>query len=241
MSPSSLSQARTACRAFTLIELLVVIAIISLLAAILFPVFARARENARRTTCSSNIKQMNTAFLMYIQDYDETMIPNYRSNADVGLPTSANDGNTNYWRYTLQPYLKNTQVLICPSGKPVPDAMAPNNQLLLEYAYNTQLWLTSPGPGISAGGKKLSLVDKPAEKVNFFDCNNYGAAVQPSAAYAQHYGQAWVDVNSTPANRTEANTRHLGGSNIGFVDGHVKWYKAESIMGWDYNTSFAMP
>ncbi len=90
--------------AFTLIELLVVIAIISLLAAILFPVFARARENARKTSCLSNVRQLAVGFTQYFQDYDE-QFPLLGKN---GAPDTS-------WIYTMQPYIKSTQLLRCPS------------------------------------------------------------------------------------------------------------------------------
>src|ERR1700753_1071238 len=96
---------RQAC-AFTLIELLVVIAIIAILAAILFPVFARARENARRASCQSNLKQIGLGLIQYQQDFDERMIPLY---IDPGFTT------TSQWCFLAQPYLKSTQVLHCPS------------------------------------------------------------------------------------------------------------------------------
>jgi len=90
-------------RGFTLIELLVVIAIIAILAAILFPVFARAREKARQTSCLNNGKQLCLAFQMYAQDYDETL-PNYWYGASVG-----------YWCVVIHPYIKNEQIFVCPS------------------------------------------------------------------------------------------------------------------------------
>src|SRR5215218_8331777 len=93
-------------RGFTLIELLVVIAIIAILAAILFPVFARARENARKTSCMNNCKQMGIAFLQYAQDYDEMLPCGY----SAGPP--ARD-----WSNDVTPYLKSTQVQQCPSTK----------------------------------------------------------------------------------------------------------------------------
>src|SRR5690242_1981973 len=85
---------------FTLIELLVVIAIIAILAAILFPVFAQARESARESSCLSNLKQLATAMMMYSQDYDERYPVN---------------GNQVYWMDLLQPYVKNSRVFNCPS------------------------------------------------------------------------------------------------------------------------------
>jgi prepilin-type N-terminal cleavage/methylation domain-containing protein len=95
-------------RAFTLIELLVVIAIIAILAAILFPVFARAREAARKTQCLSNTKQIGTGILMYAQDYDETLCP-----PGTGICPSVDAFG---WGDLIQPYVKNTGLLQCPSN-----------------------------------------------------------------------------------------------------------------------------
>jgi prepilin-type N-terminal cleavage/methylation domain-containing protein/prepilin-type processing-associated H-X9-DG protein len=104
---------------FTLIELLVVIAIIAILAAILFPVFAQARERARQTTCISNMKQIGLALMMYIQDYDEVILPWIISTGEVPQPNSPDPylrrADYKLWTQLVQPYLKNTQVLYCPS------------------------------------------------------------------------------------------------------------------------------
>src|SRR3954469_17430376 len=91
-------------RGFTLIELLVVIAIIAILAAILFPVFARARENARRAACQSNLKQIGLGIAQYTQDYDER------------LPGVGGQNTTYSWRSRIDPYIKSTQIFLCPSG-----------------------------------------------------------------------------------------------------------------------------
>src|SRR6187399_2973852 len=90
-------------RGFTLIELLVVIAIIAILAAILFPVFARAREQARKTTCASNCRQIGLGLMMYAQDYDETLVMRYY-------------GNALSWKDALEPYIKSQGVYRCPSN-----------------------------------------------------------------------------------------------------------------------------
>src|SRR5690606_16874149 len=96
--------------AFTLIELLVVIAIIAILASILFPVFARARENARRASCQSNLKQIALAQMQYSQDYDEKLLRNAIYDDPPG--SSSNYGT---WMYVVQPYIKSVQIFTCPS------------------------------------------------------------------------------------------------------------------------------
>ena len=100
---------------FTLIELLVVIAIIALLAAILFPVFARARENARKSTCASNLKQIGLAVIQYAQDYDEIQVPAY------SFSNTAASSNFSFWPGLLQPYAKSQQIFVCPDSKEVID------------------------------------------------------------------------------------------------------------------------
>jgi prepilin-type N-terminal cleavage/methylation domain-containing protein/prepilin-type processing-associated H-X9-DG protein len=122
---------------FTLIELLVVIAIIAILAAILFPVFAQARESARVASCLSNDKQMTTGFLMYVQDYDETF----------PIANLISQNYTSEWQNVLQPYIKNAQVFRCPSDHTQPmDPTNPasvggtqSNRAAVSYLYNAEL------------------------------------------------------------------------------------------------------
>ncbi len=118
--PSSATQ-RSAKKAFTLIELLVVIAIIAILAAILFPVFGRARENARRTSCLNNIKQIGLGLMQYSQDFDEILVPyrNTKPNPFASDPRIASESQTraaSFFNQLLEPYTKSSQVFACPSN-----------------------------------------------------------------------------------------------------------------------------
>ena len=137
-------------KGFTLIELLVVIAIIAILAAILFPVFARAREAARKTTCLSNLKNLGLATLMYTQDYDEQfpwlMMDNRNNNNATGLSRNMSLGPPNlnnirglFMEYTLQPYIKNYGLFGCPTLRPSPVLISPVDSQPLNafgsYAY----------------------------------------------------------------------------------------------------------
>ena len=130
-------------KGFTLIELLVVIAIIAILASILFPVFARARENARRASCQSNEKQLALAIMMYVQDYDETFPMHYGY---------IQGGTTYSWPVTLQPYAKSTQVFFCPSDT-VHNSGSAINTSNVSYGFN-YAYLTAT---------KLATVNYPSE------------------------------------------------------------------------------
>jgi prepilin-type N-terminal cleavage/methylation domain-containing protein/prepilin-type processing-associated H-X9-DG protein len=116
-------------KGFTLIELLVVIAIIAILAAILFPVFARARENARRASCQSNMKQIALGYKQYIQDYDE-LYPRARA-------VAATDATNPNWAVQLDPYLKSTQIFACPSDSAAKGGTA--GEYTYSYSYNGYL------------------------------------------------------------------------------------------------------
>jgi prepilin-type N-terminal cleavage/methylation domain-containing protein/prepilin-type processing-associated H-X9-DG protein len=201
---------------FTLIELLVVIAIIAILAAILFPVFARARENARRASCQSNLKQIGLGFAQYTQDYDERL-PQYETGTNVG------------WGTSVQPYVKSWQLFHCPS-------VSSNGGVgITNYAYNACLGATSAAcdnPG--AGGRSLAAVENSALSVMLLDT----AEVY---ANASETGGTTVGL----ATFTQDSTRHLNGQNYAFVDGHVKWYPSpappstKSLAVYSYVTPFS--
>jgi prepilin-type N-terminal cleavage/methylation domain-containing protein/prepilin-type processing-associated H-X9-DG protein len=196
---------------FTLIELLVVIAIIAILAAILFPVFARARENARRTSCQSNLKQIGLGILQYAQDYDE------KYPIEVAGGTGA-PGNPFGWADAIQPYVKSSQLFQCPSdtsGPPdstnaTPD---PAEGTYTDYVYNIGL-ARGQGGGTRVGAS-LSLLEQPTATIAVFE------TVSRNAAFAQRGGPGQGLAESGEATWT----RHLEGSNFAFADGHVKWYR----------------
>lgn len=207
-------------RGFTLIELLVVIAIIAILAAILFPVFARAREAARATSCRSNLKQLGTAMQMYVQDYDQTYPSSW-----YGTAYGPNTGYT--WRIASLPYIKNVQVFYCPSapassktwdGSP---AFTPNEwNLHSSYGYNQIHWdSTSPNLLNPPSGRAEAVITSPAETILLAEKQDAidQIAFQPDTVYT--YG------NAEPL----ASRRHSEGSNFLFGDGHVKWLKPDGV------------
>jgi prepilin-type N-terminal cleavage/methylation domain-containing protein/prepilin-type processing-associated H-X9-DG protein len=201
--------------AFTLIELLVVIAIIAILAAILFPVFARARENARRTSCMSNLKQINLGWMQYIQDYDEQM-PEYARGSVASNPGGVFE--------SLQPYLKSVQIFQCPSESTGPKD--PGVSGYTDYALN--LWVGYGGAYNSAGS--LAVVDSPSLVVNFMDYSTSTGRTWFTGEYGHNCvssGQECTPGLATLA--TSFGLRHLDGINYAFVDGHVKWFKSQQV------------
>jgi len=196
---------------FTLIELLVVIAIIAILAAILFPVFAQARERARAISCLSNMKQLGLAFQMYAQDYDER------------YPFGRNDnwapGQHYTWRWAVQPYIKNLGVMRCPSNQ--------YYNLPVEGDLETQIGMTrsycSNGAAGDMGAADAS-EGEPAEIIQVCECRYRFPQIVPSAQWWDSFQYSWGD-NPDPTNPLGPLQTHLGMSNFAFYDGHAKAMK----------------
>ena len=211
-------------RGFTLIELLVVIAIIAILAAILFPVFARAREKARQTSCLSNLKQLGLGLVMYTQDYDEKFPTYYWGEGNSGQANSCT------WWAGAYPYVKNIQIYACPSSS-------------IQWHNTFQVWINfhpefAGNPSINYGynelmgnvatGVPLAQMSHPAETVVLADCcsswiGGYWSLTFPTRALLGRVAYAnGITAPCCPA--TAGSTVHNGGSNIAFADGHSKWY-----------------
>jgi prepilin-type N-terminal cleavage/methylation domain-containing protein/prepilin-type processing-associated H-X9-DG protein len=202
---------------FTLIELLVVIAIIAILAAILFPVFAQARDKARGAACLSNQKQLATAMYMYMQDYDE-QFPVWRYN----VPKSVENPNAKVtWVENLQPYAKNKRIWICPSDTtPGVDRSKPTGQN--SYWLNAYIFRWS-GNEIKNAPPSLTLaaVPYPATTIVFCDGpTNDGNHVWPGPPHEWCLNAKYC---------IDSETRHSGGIYFIFADAHVKWYRVEQL------------
>lgn len=193
-------------KGFTLIELLVVIAIIAILAAILFPVFAKAREKARQTSCASNLKQLGTSVAMYVQDYDET------------FPKLSNtDPNTGvwYWFQVITPYVKSNKLFACPSDSGTSATRMPADKSASDTNWNLTTDKVSYAFNANIAGYSIGMIASPADVFLCWDSD-----------FGWYVGE--------PTNICRPVTaRHSEGENYAFCDGHVKWFKDAAVLYTD--------
>jgi prepilin-type N-terminal cleavage/methylation domain-containing protein/prepilin-type processing-associated H-X9-DG protein len=219
-------------RGFTLIELLVVIAIIAILAAILFPVFARAREKAKQTACSSNMKQLGTSMMMYCQDYDGR----YASVYDDAGGTHPRF----IWAQKLQPYVKNTQVFQCPAvtGLDITDTSTGYQNT----RYQMPMSHVFTEGAINCRGEQDFL--HPATTVMFVEGQQWYQHFCAKHAVYNTGGEFYDDGKGNKALwgtlGEQTWPRHNGGCNTAFCDGHAKWLSITDLGSttaeyWDYN------
>ena len=214
------SGASTRRNGFTLIELLVVIAIIAILAAILFPVFARARENARRASCMSNMKQIGLGFLQYTQDYDEKYPTQLTAAGDTAYAYAFDPAQIN-WVNGVFPYIKSQQIFACPSQKVI-SLNAPGDSPV-SYMMNGML-----DRGIAGGGITEAQVTESARTYLLWEA---GGTYDWSRRYPNDCTPAMTgcDLGAVPFVGIAPPMIHLDGANYGFVDGHVKWAKPTNL------------
>jgi hypothetical protein len=231
--------------------LLVVIAIIAILAAILFPVFAQARDKARQASCLSNCKQLGTAVMMYVQDYDESFF--WQAEWNEVINVGAGSWGPTYdtyirWPMAHLPYIKSEQVFTCPSDKGSP---ATRNYCAAPGGGGCVPWKMSYGPNLmlmayTASPTTIAAITRPADKiflaeavVPFACCESWNVAYHRGANRAGgENGWSWGDFRANVDNAkargiTDAQmasvTRHQLGNTIVFTDGHAKWTRWNAV------------
>lgn len=224
MKPRQLLSSRSG---FTLIELLVVIAIIALLAAILFPVFARARENARKNSCLNNLKQIGVGIAQYTQDFDERYPMSEAATGSGDTGTIATIWDPIYWPFRVFPYIKNRQVFICPSTRPTGTANTDNS---------TSYWIVGGLIRKPAGNPvAIADVDRPAQAPHIFD--HLDGFHETRLVFRPRYQSATQYDPGIPMNVASSTFRvglgrrpvHLEGQNVLYADSHAKYVKPEVL------------
>ncbi|MBQ0104621.1 MAG: DUF1559 domain-containing protein [Armatimonadetes bacterium] len=210
-------------KGFTLIELLVVIAIIAILAAILFPVFAQAREKARQTSCLSNCKQLGTGLILYLDDYEETLPPCGGSNG-FDLPQTIfrsyfngmGSFDATSWKDSLYPYVKNINMFYCPSNKSSKQAAGYAMNVNIAFTRETNSWRTAP--------LSLAQIKETSKLVFVTDSMIY---THPDAGVI-NFNESWRRIFiGWGGDKTMSCCRHNGGGNVTFADGHAHYYKQD--------------
>ena len=223
-------------RAFTLIKLLDFIAIIAILSAILFPVFAQAREKARQTSCLSNVKQLGLGLMLYLQDYDETFAPHVtESTAPAATPDTLVDRAAFSYKTKMDPYVMTTQIHRRLSAPAWP-TQAPgrwfttdygknHNEINLPNASKRQWYIDNPDFGVN-DSHTLASLSAPARFILIAEAAHASGIPSRGGLYPQPWS---FDDSSLPDASQQARfkTRHSGGGIIAYADGHAKWVRPE--------------
>lgn len=243
-------------KGFTLIELLVVLAIIGILAAILFPVFARARENARRASCMSNMKQMALGVMQYTQDYDDyyplawygvvgtstsgyaqtnPSLPGYQFATYGPSTTLTSLGNWITWMDMIYPYVRSVQLFECPSFDETSYTSSHGLQYQMNGAYDNAA-MKSYDPSLAGGfatdqyasdapihntSTPLSAILRPSETIMLFEARG---------SYCAYGLEGLASFLPPPTNSQASLEPHLGGMNLAYGDGHVKWMSSSALL-----------
>jgi prepilin-type N-terminal cleavage/methylation domain-containing protein/prepilin-type processing-associated H-X9-DG protein len=230
---------------FTLIELLVVIAIIAILAAILFPVFAKAREKARQITCLSNMKQMGLALQQYTQDYDETLPIQTGDGVgftdgflQAGSPNDGLHGAQPTWALLLYPYVKSVAIYLCPDATPPPTPdltfCNPAHLSKTNYQYNgVLLKLLDPKNAGVYGGKTLAVIPAPSNTIMLSENKYYDSCARSRPRDVFTPG-LYRDVQCM-----DYAYLHSEGGNLMYTDGHAKYHVRGAITYADFGFSAA--
>jgi len=211
---------------FTLIELLVVIAIIAILAAILFPVFGRARENARRSSCQSKLKQLGLCFTQYTQDYDE-YFPRNKDSEFVSVDTT--------FTKKLDPYLKSAQLFACPSASPDPltgvTALSDSSYMVNGAVVVTDLYTGTTLNAAQVRSTHLNQIVIPSSMVLMHEHK-----LRRNMAYTRPLIESYSGGVITYRYFVETvyETNHFDGGNLLYCDGHVKWKKQTATCASDF-------
>jgi prepilin-type N-terminal cleavage/methylation domain-containing protein/prepilin-type processing-associated H-X9-DG protein len=241
---------------FTLIELLVVIAIIAILAAILFPVFAQARDKARGAQCLSNLKQIGYATRMYSQDHDETLLPCYMYSTPE-VRTTGNETVLRWFVDLLQPYVKNSAVFVCPNwsatytfGRTTFPAGEGAGMSTLRWSYGGNDWLTAGATGRQFGpmGANANFaqpitateasVEFPANCIYIAESGSVAGGPEIPSPRQHDYcntGRGYDGATSLVGGyplRGYIHFRHQGGFHAVYVDGHAKWIRRSTADMW---------
>jgi prepilin-type processing-associated H-X9-DG protein/prepilin-type N-terminal cleavage/methylation domain-containing protein len=215
--------------AFTLVELLVVITVIGILSALLFPVFARAREKARQTTCTSNLRQLYMACMMYADDYDGYFPQGHKFDPNRNPPFYW------FWFMDIQPYLRMKDVLPCPSDPDPLEFQGYKFNYALNYQVPENFDPNNIVEALNPPGPPLHEIENPSNTIAMCDANN--VCIHNIVCHTDQRELGYNDAICSQyywLGPMRLEKRHNGGANFLFFDGHIKWLTRTRYGQWTY-------